>query len=397
VAVRLLSFLAFLLHIPLFGLIGRRTGMKFGWGAAALFSLFPIAVLYGSEGRGYTVASFWILATFERVLALRDRPSPSRAIAAGLLAAAAVLTHYLAVFPLLGIALAFSREIPRTRVALAGGISLAAAGPWIPIALAQPRASMAWIERESTSESISRVVTNALLGVDQAGPGSVLLTLAAFALLLLLVLAAFRGEPAAKVLVEGGATLVLAGLALPQLLLPERSAALFLSFTALSFASFSLRSRLVPAVVTGICVVCLALQLPSWVRRLPSEELAIHLEGVARKGARIAAVGLWGPELKYRLARAGVKGEVITFPSDVNLHPGWYSEIGIPNERLKSEARALLSSRNRPDLVVLPRGSRASAALAAELGTSQTLRIGETQFFEVFRISSGSPAGGVRP
>ncbi|MGA7992528.1 MAG: hypothetical protein WCC53_13905, partial [Thermoanaerobaculia bacterium] len=87
----------------------------------------------------------------------------------------------------------------------------------------------------------------------------------------------------------------------------------------------------------------------------------------------IAAVGYWGPELDYRLARAGAPSRVVLFPSAVAAHPGWYREEDLTDEVLGREADALLASPSRPTVFVLPRGSRASAALASRLGPSRRL------------------------
>jgi len=79
-------------------------------------------------------------------------------------------------------------------------------------------------------------------------------------------------------------------------------------------------------------------------------------------------VGFWGPELDYRFRRAGLFRKVVFFPSAVTRHPGWYDEKEAPDASLRAEAMALSEpSAARPSLFVLPRGSRASAALSASL------------------------------
>ncbi|MGZ5427289.1 MAG: hypothetical protein ACXWE1_08770, partial [Thermoanaerobaculia bacterium] len=97
------------------------------------------------------------------------------------------------------------------------------------------------------------------------------------------------------------------------------------------------------------------------------------LEAPARAGRRVLAAGYWGPELDYRLARAGAPGRVVLFPSAVAAHPGWYREEEVQNATLAAEADAILSSPRAPTLFVLPRGSRVSAAIASRLGHARQL------------------------
>jgi hypothetical protein len=117
----------------------------------------------------------------------------------------------------------------------------------------------------------------------------------------------------------------------------------------------------------------LSRRLPELTGPSPAEMLERLLEAPARGGRTIAAAGYWGPELDYRLARAGAPGHVILFPSAVAAHPGWYREEEIPDETLAREAAGLLSSPAGPTVFVLPRGSRASAAIAGRLGPSRRL------------------------
>ncbi|HEX7616032.1 MAG TPA: hypothetical protein VF554_12245, partial [Thermoanaerobaculia bacterium] len=129
----------------------------------------------------------------------------------------------------------------------------------------------------------------------------------------------------------------------------------------------------VPLAAGTLAAAFLARALPHIAAPSPGETLAQFLEAPARAGKTIAAVGYWGPELDYRLARAGAPGRVVLFPSSVAAHPGWYREEEITGDRLSADADAALASSPSPTIFVLPRGSRASAALAARLGAARRL------------------------
>ena len=383
VVVRLLSVLAAVLHVPLLIRCARRAGVGDAWSGAALWALFPVAVAYGAEGRGYALASLFALAAFERLQALRESPSPSRAIAVGLLAAAAVLTHYLAAFPLLGMALAFARDVPGRRLVLAGGVGLAAVGPWIPIALSQPRASMAWVVTPPFTDAAARLLPNAVLGIDATGATSPFLLAAAVIGVLLLVLGVREGDKASSTVLAGLAAFFLAGLAVPQILLPERGAVLFLPLIALAL---SRARRPAAEVAAATAAVFLLLQSPGWTQVSPGTELAARLAPSVRAGAGIVAVGFWGPELSYLFARDGLQGTVTWFPSDVTRHPGWYAEEGIDEARLAAEAREAVRAGRGERFFVLPIGSRASAELQTAIEPLGAVRVGRSPVTDVYRL-----------
>jgi len=129
----------------------------------------------------------------------------------------------------------------------------------------------------------------------------------------------------------------------------------------------------VPAAVGALATALLALWLPRAAEPSPGVLLARLLEAPALAGRRVLAAGYWGPELDYRLARAGAPDRVVLFPSTVAAHPGWYREEELQNATLAAEAEAILSAPRAPTLFVLPRGSRASTAIASRLGHARRL------------------------
>ncbi len=376
VLVRVLSLVASLLHLPLLFVVARRLGRpEMGLPAAALYSVFPLAVAYAAEGRAYALASLLALLAFERALALRERPRPLTALGLTLAAAGAVLTHYLAVFPVAALAILAldARPAARHALVLSGLAAAALAATWVPIALAQPHASMAWSMEAGFASALRDFPANLAFGAPAGGPVMTALGVAGALLLAALFARAWRGafSPVARVLGLSLALLALAELgAAGTLVLPERTALVFLPFAALLLAA---APPFVPAAAGTLATALLALWLPRAVEPSPGALLARLLEAPARAGRRVLAVGYWGPELDYRLARAGAPGRVVLFPSAVAAHPGWYREEEISDVRLAAEADVALAASQPPTIFVLPRGSRASNSLASRLGHARRL------------------------
>jgi hypothetical protein len=393
VAVRLLSVAASLLHVPLLVRIGRRCGSpRAGVAAAALFLLFPLAAASGAEGRGYALASLLALAAFERLLALESSPRAGTAVLAGLFGGAAVLTHYLALLPVAGMLLAvLAGGRARRHALLASGVAAGAAASWLPVALGQPRASMAWAGAQPLSERALQAAANLGLGIP-ATPGAAWL-LGPLALVpLAAVLLGRRGSarvPAAGPLLAGLALLAPLVLYSGSALLPDRTALVFLPFVALVLAE---ARPAVPAAAGTAAAIVLAASLPGWLRTTPAAELASTLAPHVRAGARVVAAELWGPELDYRLAREGLAGRVTLFPSEVALHPGWYAEEGLGDARAGAEAAAVVRGAGRGTFFVFSPSTRAGSALLAELSASGAVRVASAGVFEIWTVPP-APAG----
>lgn len=387
VLVRLLSVAASLLHVPLLLGIGRRRGApRAGVVAASLFLVLPLAVLSGVEGRGYALASLLSLAAFERLLALGDAPRPGTAVLAGLLAGAAVLTHYLALLPVAGMlltALAVGRS--RWLALLASLVSAALSATWLPVALGQPRASMAWAEAQPLGERAGQFAVNLALGLPvDPGPARLLGPLA-----LLLFGAAFVGRRGRARVPVAAPLLCALGLIGPLLafsrsaLLPDRTALVFLPFVALLLAE---APGVLPAAAGPAAAAVLAASVAGWMKPTSAAELAATFAPQVRTGARVVAADLWGPELDYRLAREGLPGRVKTYPSVVALHPGWYAESEVPRAVLGAEARAILSGVKERTFLVLSPGTRAGRALLDEAAPAGAARVAAAGVFEVWLL-----------
>ena len=375
VVVRLLSLVASLLHLPLLFLVGKRLSRPTaGLVAAALYAVFPLAVLYGVEGRGYALASLLALLAFERALALRERPRFGTGAALALAAAGAALTHYLAVFPVAALALLAlgARPAARRALALSGASAALLAAPWIPVALRQPAASMAWARGPAFVGAARDFPANLAFGVEPSGAVALPLAVLGAVLVGALLLRERRGVLSPVAFVLGGSLVLLAfgELATGALVLPGRTAVVFLPLVAILLAS---APAAVPLAAGALALAFLVRVLPEAAGPSPGETVARLLETPARAGKTIVAAGYWGPELDYRLARAGAGGRAVLFPSAVAAHPGWYREEEILDETLRAEAEALLASPSRPVIFVLPRGSRAATALASRIGPARRL------------------------
>lgn len=390
VLVRLLSLAASLAHLPVLLAVARRTAHPRPRLAAALFALLPLAVAFGAEGRAYALASFLVLLTFERALAVADGAGRGAVAGLGLLSAAALLAHYLAAAAVVGaFAAAAARARSEGRRRLLHGALLAAllALPWMPVALAQPRASMAWVGAASRAERLAAVLANLGLGVSP--PPSLLLPAAVAGTLLAVAglgAGLLRRSPSALVL--AGALPVLAGLeaATGAVLLPDRSAALLVPYAALLASELS-----VPAAgaLLALAVLGNGVAVPGALRPNPSQQLGDTLAGALRPGGRVVAAGLWGPELSYRLARAGLPGRVTLFPHGVADHPGWWDERSLDPRSLEREARAVLLGAPPARFAVFTAGTPTGEALRAALAPRGAFQVASTPAFEIWAIPAG--------
>lgn len=385
--VRLLSVAASLLHLPLLVLVARRLGRAdAGLPAAALYSLFPLAIYFGAEGRAYVFASLFSLVAFERALAVRQEPTSGRTAALALASGLAVHMHYLAVFPVAGLLVLLAGARPRARMALAaGGVGGALLFlPWLLVVLRQPLAALAWARSVPFETRLLRLPAT-LLGFAEPERPTGLLALLAVAVLATLVTAGFRGPlaPAAGVLVLGLVLFLAASFRIETILRPGRSVFFFLPVVALLAAA---APRPVPLLLGLLAAAAAPLVL--WSAHFPSanENLADLLRSPVARGARAAVAGLPALEIDYRLARAGLPGRVVFFPSDVARHPGWYEEAEVPGERLAAEARALVAAEDRPGLFVLPHGLRASATLRSALDPLGPRRLARHPIADVLAV-----------
>jgi uncharacterized membrane protein len=135
-----------------------------GWSPAwfvALAAVSPFLLLYSAEARAYGLLALLDLAVF--LLLFRGPPTPARLAVGALAAAAALWTHYLAVF-FLAVAGALLIATRRWRAAAAVAVAGLLFVPWAPVLLGQPREATAWIH-----ESLGRSAGMFLAALG--GPG----------------------------------------------------------------------------------------------------------------------------------------------------------------------------------------------------------------------------------
>ena len=128
---------------------------------AMLAALSPLLLLYSAEARAYALLSLECLALF--LLAARGPESRPRLFVVALLSAAALYTHYLAIFAVAALTVVSAAE-KRTRSAVALAAGALPFLAWIPVMSAQPHGAVAWMH-----EPPSELVTGILSSLGGAG------------------------------------------------------------------------------------------------------------------------------------------------------------------------------------------------------------------------------------
>jgi hypothetical protein len=388
--VRYVSLAAAVLHVPLLWRACARLGTpESAWRVLALYGLAPLAVYHDSEARAYALTSLLVLYALDQALELRAVPGTGAALRLTLAASLAVLAHLNALFPLAGLAFLFRRGgRPARLFALSGASAALLAAPWLAIALHQPAGSIAWVNLIPRVEAVQRVFVNLALATDQEVP----LWLAALVGLgvlqvFLLARAARRSDVVLDllgVIVLGAACLVALALVRPTVLGPGRVAVSFVPLVALAVGTSGMGPT---ALSLAAAVACLFQQAPGWSAASPVDRLADSLVPSVRSGWSVCAVGIYGPELDYKLRLAVPGARVRIFPSDVARHRGWHDDAAPADHTLQAEARAAVEE-PRPRLFVLPWGARASGALGRELRVRGGQPWGRSAYVEIVALPS---------
>jgi hypothetical protein len=138
-ALRGVSFAAALLLIAAIGASLRGRERALGVSLAACFALLN---LYAAEARPYALLALLAFCVFR--LSQSGRETPARLFLLAAAGAAALYTHYLALFAVAAAAGA-ALYAKRPRSAAACAVALPLFAPWMPVLLAQPREAMAWL------------------------------------------------------------------------------------------------------------------------------------------------------------------------------------------------------------------------------------------------------------
>lgn len=293
----------------------------------------PLLLVYAAEARSYAVLALLDLAAF--FLLFRGQPTVRRMAVAAVVLAAAVWTHYLALFFLAGAGLLLVAT-RRWR----GAAAVAAAGlaflPWAPVLLVQPAAATAWIQ-----EPARRWIPDLLASLGGSGripnplggplpPVLVLAGVATGAALLFLAAAGARANrEAADALSVTGLTLafLVAASLLRPLAFPGRSEMAVLPIWLWAVARTTANGR--ASRWAAGAAIAIAVLSSAWLLANPRSE-AVTLK-LARETARLARPGdtvVAGTSfyLPARLAadRGELPAEVFAFPDEIAAHPGWY-------------------------------------------------------------------------
>ena len=347
-------------------------------GRGALFASSRSRSAYAAEGRAYALASLLVLLAFERALALRERPRLGVAVGLSLAAAGAVLTHYLAVFPVAALAILACDARPRRASALVlSGLAAAALAGDVGSRRPRPAARLdGVVARRRPSRALSGTfprISPSALPQAAAGHGG--------------ARRGGRGPPRgpARPRARGGAPSrrrrASSGsrspfsprgqLAAGALVLPERTALVFLPFVALLLAEAP------PAIPAA---------RRHGLDRSPRALASARRRAVAGRAPRAAS-----RDARARRAprpRRGLLGSRARLPARARGRsrprhplsvrgrraPGLVPRGGdLRTRRSRPRRRRLSRPRRAPTLFVLPRGSRASAALASRLGPARRL------------------------
>jgi hypothetical protein len=349
--------------------------------------------VYAAEARAYALLALLVLALF--LLGARRPETFRRQLAVAALAAAALYTHYLALFAVGALALfAVATRRWRTGAALAAGA--AAFAPWFPVLAGQPREATAWI-RESASASLASFFS-ALGGVGRVpapfgSPAPRALFFAAAAAGVLLLAASATASRRDR---EIGAALFLVAAVLAGALLVDRwrpvafagrteMAVLPVWLWAVARASVHSRAArwgAIAAASFGIAGTITVLRAGEPASATFSD-VAAAVSGVARSADRVVAAGGFYLPLRLEAERGRLAASLEALPAELAGHPGWFVPQ-LPGER---ESRAVARAAGS-----LAPGARLFLVLPPAYATPGLLAALETPGGRVRAISRGRDA-----
>jgi hypothetical protein len=356
--VRALPFLAIALLV--FGARSLPTGESRVW-FVVLLSTSVLLTYYSAEARAYALLALLDFALF---LLLRTPARAGRALVRGaaiaLCAAAALHTHYLALFfvAAAGLATLLERRWRDAAALTAGGLFFL---PWLPVLFRQPAAATAWM-RDTFFQSATGFLST-LGGVGRVPPAfgfpppALLFWLgaAAGAAALALLIPAARRDPE----IRAGAVVCVAFLAaalatglLRPVAFPGRTELAVLPVWLWTIARAvpsgpRVRAAAWAAAVLGAAALVLALPTARYEPSGPRVSAA--LSGLARPSDLVVAGASFYLPARLARDRGVLSAPLQGFPREVEGHPGWFP-LRAPPEEAYRELDAALASR--------PAGSR---------------------------------------
>lgn len=371
---------------------GKTAGPRAASWAAVLLALHPLAVAWSCEGRAYTLLLLGAALVWNGLAGLMNQKVGAWRVTSG--AILAVWSHGLGLIlvALIAVASPFLPVSARRRSIGAAALAILSFLPWLPVMLAQPPASLAWMARAWDSLSawqgilapIAFVAPSGRFGtaMDLPSAPALIAVVAALATLGLAAAAIVGRRPpvllaASLVAVPALALAVLAQLSLP-VFYPGRGEALYLAPAVGLLAAGAVRGRplaLVALLLAGAGAVTCGFALVDWktTPSRPEEHLAravvTHLPG----GGTVLVEGYWRLGLWYHLGDARSRFILETFPPAAHAHPGWYEGGATPADaELARQHLAAEVQRGRPVACLLPpreaKSALRPAAAAAGLG-----------------------------
>jgi hypothetical protein len=313
----------------------------------------PLFLLYAAEARAYALLALECFALF--LLATRGPESPRRLVGVALLAAAALYTHYLAIFAVVAVVVVAAAE----KRARSAGAVLAGAAPflaWVPTMIAQPHEAVAWMH-----EPPSELFTGILSSLGGAGdiphpfgrPLPLPLQAAGIAIAVVIAFALarqWRGDAEVRaacaflVFFFGG---VLFASFLRPVAFAGRTEMAILpvwlwAAARAGDASRTVRLATVGAILVSAASTALLLAVPR--PASPVERAMERLERDSRPGdVLFAGAHLYLPA-RLEADRGNLRIPVHAFPAEQALHPGWAVPRWPPPADLESVGRALDSA-----------------------------------------------------
>ena len=172
VGMRSLSALAGTATVPLLYLAARRLGGQMaGFVAAGLAAVSPFLIWYSQEARAYALVVLLCAASLLLYLRARERPSAGRLAAWAVVSAAAVATHYFAVFVVaaeMAILIADCRYRARIRVIAAGAGVAVVVAALVPLAFDQRSTGRTnWIGHMPLLDRLGQLPLHFLAGLGE--------------------------------------------------------------------------------------------------------------------------------------------------------------------------------------------------------------------------------------
>lgn len=368
---------------------------------AALLAFHPLAVAWSAEGRAYALLLLGVALVWDGLTQVVAVERGTWQVVAG--AVLALWSHGLGLVLLVVMTLVgLSFPAPaRRRAALAAALATLSFLPWVPVMLAQPPASLAWMTRAWQSLTpwhqlvapLAFLPPGARFGSALDLPSAPLPIVAVTAVVTLGLAAAAvataRREviwTAVLVVLPAAALAILAHLSVPAFY-PGRGEALYLAPALGLLAAGAIRGRphaLGAALLVGIGAAICGVALQSWrtTPPRPEEQLAHIIATHLPDGGTVLVEGYWRLGLWYHLGEARQLFQLETFPPAAAAHPGWYEGGGTPADaELARQRLAAEVQRGRPVACLLPpRGTPSAlrpAARAAGLAPAAAIPAAE--------------------